>query len=135
MSQYVTRLGRLSPASPPRLRLPGVPRRPRRVAMLSVHPSPLHQPGTGDAGGMNVYIVELARRLAAQGVEVEAVSYTHLDVYKRQRWRSSPAPPPPRCRRPWRWPPACWCGTWTPDRTRVWPRRTCRPSCAPSPTA
>ncbi|MEU9576208.1 MULTISPECIES: D-inositol-3-phosphate glycosyltransferase [Streptomyces] len=71
MSQYVTRLGRLSAASPARLRLPGGPRRPRRVAMLSVHTSPLHQPGTGDAGGMNVYIVELARRLAAQGVEVE----------------------------------------------------------------
>lgn len=52
------------------LRLPG-PRRPRRVAMLSVHTSPLHQPGTGDAGGMNVYIVELARQLAEQGVEVE----------------------------------------------------------------
>ncbi|MFW6725219.1 D-inositol-3-phosphate glycosyltransferase [Streptomyces sp. MAR4 CNY-716] len=46
-------------------------RRPRRVAMLSVHTSPLHQPGTGDAGGMNVYIVELARRLAEIGVEVE----------------------------------------------------------------
>jgi D-inositol-3-phosphate glycosyltransferase len=42
------------------------------VAMLSVHTSPLHQPGTGDAGGMNVYIVELARRLAADcGIEVE----------------------------------------------------------------
>jgi D-inositol-3-phosphate glycosyltransferase len=39
--------------------------------MLSVHTSPLHQPGTGDAGGMNVYIVELAQRLAAQGIEVE----------------------------------------------------------------
>nr|WP_241266060.1 D-inositol-3-phosphate glycosyltransferase [Streptomyces boncukensis] len=52
------------------LRLPG-PRRPRRVAMFSVHTSPLHQPGTGDAGGMNVYIVELARQLAAQGTEVE----------------------------------------------------------------
>ncbi|MER7764376.1 D-inositol-3-phosphate glycosyltransferase [Streptomyces sp. NPDC097619] len=57
----------------PRLRLPAVHghRKPRRVAMLSVHTSPLHQPGTGDAGGMNVYIVELARRLAAQNVEVE----------------------------------------------------------------
>lgn len=55
----------------PRLRLPGNARRPRRVAMLSVHTSPLHQPGTGDAGGMNVYIVELARQLAAQGTEVE----------------------------------------------------------------
>ncbi|MEV8020768.1 D-inositol-3-phosphate glycosyltransferase [Streptomyces sp. NPDC086554] len=71
MTQYVSRLGRLSPAAPGRLRLPGSPRRPRRVAMLSVHTSPLHQPGTGDAGGMNVYIVELAKRLAAINVEVE----------------------------------------------------------------
>ncbi len=39
--------------------------------MLSVHTSPLHQPGTGDAGGMNVYIVELARRLAERDIEVE----------------------------------------------------------------
>jgi D-inositol-3-phosphate glycosyltransferase len=39
--------------------------------MLSVHTSPLHQPGTGDAGGMNVYIVELAQRLAAINIEVE----------------------------------------------------------------
>jgi D-inositol-3-phosphate glycosyltransferase len=39
--------------------------------MLSVHTSPLDQPGTGDAGGMNVYIVELARQLATRGVEVE----------------------------------------------------------------
>src|SRR5882757_3539551 len=45
--------------------------RVRRVAMLSVHTSPLHQPGTGDAGGMNVYIVELAKRLAERDVEVE----------------------------------------------------------------
>ena len=35
-------------------------RGPRRVAMLSVHTSPLDQPGTGDAGGMNVYVVELS---------------------------------------------------------------------------
>ena len=45
--------------------------RPARVAMISMHTSPLDQPGTGDAGGMNVYIVELARRLAAAGTEVE----------------------------------------------------------------
>jgi len=44
---------------------------PRRVATLSVHTSPLEQPGTGDAGGMNVYIVEVAERLARAGVEVE----------------------------------------------------------------
>ncbi len=39
--------------------------------MLSVHTSPLDPPGTGDAGGMNVYIVETARRLADRGTEVE----------------------------------------------------------------
>jgi D-inositol-3-phosphate glycosyltransferase len=44
---------------------------PRRVAVLSVHTSPLDQPGTGDAGGMNVYITEVARRLADRGVEVD----------------------------------------------------------------
>ena len=44
---------------------------PRRVATLSVHTSPLDQPGAGDAGGMNVYIVEVSRRLAELGVEVE----------------------------------------------------------------
>jgi D-inositol-3-phosphate glycosyltransferase len=49
-------------------------RLPRRVAMVSVHTSPLDQPGTGDAGGMNVYVVELSRRLAALGVEVEVIT-------------------------------------------------------------
>ncbi|MGH3095289.1 MAG: D-inositol-3-phosphate glycosyltransferase [Streptosporangiales bacterium] len=43
----------------------------RRVAMLAVHTSPLDQPGNGDAGGMNVYMVEVARRLAQHGVETE----------------------------------------------------------------
>ncbi len=47
---------------------------PRRVAMVSVHTSPLDQPGTGDAGGMNVYVVELARRLAALDVEVDLIT-------------------------------------------------------------
>jgi D-inositol-3-phosphate glycosyltransferase len=43
----------------------------RRVAMISVHTSPLDQPGTGDAGGLNVYVIELSRRLAAAGIEVD----------------------------------------------------------------
>ncbi len=43
----------------------------RRVAMLSVHTSPLAQPGTGDAGGLNVYVVQTAKRLAQRGIEVE----------------------------------------------------------------
>jgi D-inositol-3-phosphate glycosyltransferase len=41
------------------------------VAVLSVHTSPMEQPGTGDAGGMNVYIVETAVRMARRGVPVE----------------------------------------------------------------
>lgn len=45
--------------------------RPRRVAVLSLHTSPLEQPGTGDAGGMNVYIAQTATRMAELGTEVE----------------------------------------------------------------
>ena len=44
---------------------------PRRIATISVHTSPLDQPGAGDAGGMNVYVLETARRLADSGVQVE----------------------------------------------------------------
>jgi D-inositol-3-phosphate glycosyltransferase len=43
----------------------------RRLAAISVHTSPLSQPGTGDAGGMNVYVAQTAVRLAARGIEVE----------------------------------------------------------------
>ena len=39
--------------------------------MISLHTSPLDQPGIGDAGGMNVYVIELAKRLAGQGIEVD----------------------------------------------------------------
>ena len=39
--------------------------------MISLHTSPLDQPGIGDAGGMNVYVIELSRRLAAQGIAVD----------------------------------------------------------------
>ena len=39
--------------------------------MLSVHTSPLDPPGGGDAGGMNVYVVETAKRLAERGTAVE----------------------------------------------------------------
>ncbi|WP_405071054.1 D-inositol-3-phosphate glycosyltransferase [Kribbella sp. NBC_01510] len=50
---------------------PSADRPPRRVAMISLHTSPLDQPGTGDAGGMNVYVVELSKRLAGLGIEVD----------------------------------------------------------------
>lgn len=36
-----------------------------------VHTSPLDQPGIGDAGGMNIYVVEGAQRMAAMGVSVD----------------------------------------------------------------
>jgi D-inositol-3-phosphate glycosyltransferase len=47
----------------------------RSLAVLSMHTSPLAQPGTGDGGGMNVYVRELASALARVGVR--------CDVYTR----------------------------------------------------
>ncbi|MBM6401511.1 D-inositol-3-phosphate glycosyltransferase [Phycicoccus sonneratiae] len=55
---------------------PSGPRPPRRVAMVTVHTSPLAQPGTGDAGGMNVYVLEVARQLARLGTEVDLFTRT-----------------------------------------------------------
>jgi len=40
-----------------------------RVAVLSLHTSPLVQPGSGDAGGMNVYVRELVSSLAQVGAD------------------------------------------------------------------
>jgi D-inositol-3-phosphate glycosyltransferase len=54
-----------------------------RVAMISLHTSPLDQPGTGDAGGMNVYVIEVAKRLARRSIAV--------DIYTRAT--SSALPP------------------------------------------
>jgi D-inositol-3-phosphate glycosyltransferase len=48
---------------------------PRRVAMVSLHTSPLAVPGVGDAGGLNVYVSEVARRLGERGL--------HVDVFTR----------------------------------------------------
>jgi D-inositol-3-phosphate glycosyltransferase len=64
--------------------VPTLPNRvPRRIATLSVHTSPLDQPGTGDAGGLNVYVVEVAKRLAERGTEVE--------IFTRAVCRDTPA--------------------------------------------
>jgi D-inositol-3-phosphate glycosyltransferase len=41
----------------------------QRVAVLSLHTSPLAQPGSGDSGGMNVYVRELVSALAQGGVD------------------------------------------------------------------
>lgn len=55
----------------------------RRLAVLSFHTSPLGQPGTGDAGGMNVYVLQLSTALARAGVA--------CDVYTRAADSSVPA--------------------------------------------
>ncbi|HEY5821565.1 MAG TPA: D-inositol-3-phosphate glycosyltransferase [Propionibacteriaceae bacterium] len=44
---------------------------PPRVAMISMHTSPLATPGVGDAGGLNVYVAEVARRLGERGLTVD----------------------------------------------------------------
>jgi D-inositol-3-phosphate glycosyltransferase len=44
---------------------------PARVAIISLHTSPRDQPGAGDSGGMNVYILSVAQRLAEQGIGVD----------------------------------------------------------------
>lgn len=53
-----------------------------RVAMISLHTSPLDQPGIGDSGGMNVYVRAVSERLARDGVEV--------DVFTRCQGRAVP---------------------------------------------
>lgn len=46
----------------------------RRLAVLSVHTSPLAQPGAGDGGGMNVYVRALAAALTRAGVECDVLT-------------------------------------------------------------
>ena len=48
-----------------------------RLAVISYHTSPLAQPGTGDGGGMNVYVREMSSALARRGHSVEV--YTRRD--------------------------------------------------------
>jgi D-inositol-3-phosphate glycosyltransferase len=55
----------------------------RRIAVFSMHTSPLAQPGAGDGGGMNVYVRALASALARAGVE--------CDVYTRAESPTQPA--------------------------------------------
>lgn len=58
---------------------PRTPEAPvRRVALLSMHTSPLAQPGTGDGGGLNVYVLEVGRWLARRGVAVDV--FTRADA-------------------------------------------------------
>lgn len=49
----------------------------RRVAVISLHTSPLLQPGSGDSGGMNVYVREIVSSLSQAGLE--CTTYTRAD--------------------------------------------------------
>ncbi len=51
----------------------------RRLAVLSLHTSPLAQPGTGDGGGMNVYVRELSSALARAGVVCDVFTRAWAD--------------------------------------------------------
>jgi D-inositol-3-phosphate glycosyltransferase len=51
----------------------------RRLAVLSLHTSPLAQPGTGDGGGMNVYVRELSAALARTGVACDVFTRAWSD--------------------------------------------------------
>lgn len=46
----------------------------RRLGILSVHTSPLAQPGSGDGGGLNVYVHALASSLARAGVACDVLT-------------------------------------------------------------
>ena len=52
----------------------------RSLAVLSMHTSPLAQPGTGDGGGMNVYVRELSTALARAGVRCEVFTRAESDL-------------------------------------------------------
>lgn len=52
----------------------GMPGFPARVAFVSMHTSPAAQPGSADAGGMNVALSSLAHELAGRGVHVELLT-------------------------------------------------------------
>ena len=81
----------------------------RRLAVLSLHTSPLAQPGTGDGGGMNVYVRELATALARTGCRVRRL---HPGVVGRPacRWSTSSRD--------------CGSTTCRPDPWAPWPRRS-----------
>ena len=50
-----------------------------RVAVVSLHTSPLDQPGSGDSGGMNVFIRAAAERLSSAGVDVDVFTRSRDD--------------------------------------------------------
>jgi D-inositol-3-phosphate glycosyltransferase len=51
-----------------------------RVAVITMHTSPLDRPGGTKAGGLNVYVMELSRELAARGCTVDIYSRLTSDA-------------------------------------------------------
>ncbi|QGH69194.1 glycosyltransferase [Pseudactinotalea sp. HY158] len=62
---------------------PGADGPPLRIALVSMHTSPIGRPGAGDVGGMNVVVRQVAERLGAAGHSV--------DIYCRRGDGASPA--------------------------------------------
>ena len=94
--------------------------------MISLHTSPLLQPGSGDSGGMNVYVREVVSALAQAGVE--CTTYTRADrpgLPPRGRRRAGP----PRRAHPGRVRTTC--------RRRRWPTSSTRspPACSTTSAA
>ena len=52
-----------------------------RVALISFHACPLLPPGAGKTGGMNVYVRQLSKHLAAQGVQVDVFTRQHTGAH------------------------------------------------------
>lgn len=75
-----------------------------RVVMLSLHTSPLAQPGAGDAGGLNVYVRQLAQHLTGSGIRVQVITTAPGDDvepapgFTVKHWDLPKSPPG----RPWR---------------------------------
>jgi D-inositol-3-phosphate glycosyltransferase len=55
---------------------------PQRIAVVSYHTCPLEQPGKGDSGGLNVFVLNLAQEIARRGLKV--------DIYTRRSAPDSP---------------------------------------------
>lgn len=71
----------------------------RRIAVISYHSSPLLEPGVGDAGGMTVYVREVARSMAKLGIRTDIFTRSTTprvevtDIYPGVRVVTVPAGP------------------------------------------
>lgn len=71
----------------------------RRIAVIAYHSSPLTEPGTGDAGGMTVYVREVARVMAKLGIRTDVFTRSATgqleitDIYPAARVIAIPAGP------------------------------------------